>query len=200
VTASNAADVSSPVGVDGRPVLAFAFSVPIAVLGGLIGLGGAEFRLPVLVGPLRHPARQAVALNLAVSIVTIATSLVTRGATLSLATLSPIAADLLALVVGGVVAAFFGVGWASHFSEARLRQVILCLLVTIGVALIIEAFLPGDAPRLLPVNQLVRVAAGVAFGLGIGLVSSMLGVAGGEVIIPHPGVCVWRGHQDRWHS
>lgn len=35
--------------------LAFAFAVPIAVLGGQIGLGGAEFRLPVLVGPLAMP-------------------------------------------------------------------------------------------------------------------------------------------------
>lgn len=29
-----------------RPIVAFAFGVPIAVLGELIGLGGAEFRLP----------------------------------------------------------------------------------------------------------------------------------------------------------
>ncbi|MBM0741959.1 hypothetical protein JOY44_10030 [Phormidium sp. CLA17] len=30
--------------------LAFFYAVPIEVLGGLIGLGGAEFRLPVFVG------------------------------------------------------------------------------------------------------------------------------------------------------
>ena len=30
--------------------IAFAFGVPIGGLAGLIGLGGAEFRLPVLVG------------------------------------------------------------------------------------------------------------------------------------------------------
>jgi hypothetical protein len=40
----------------------FASTVPIAILGGLIGLGGAEFR-PVLVGPLKHAARQAAALT-----------------------------------------------------------------------------------------------------------------------------------------
>ena len=34
-----------------RPGFAFLTAVPIAVLGGLIGLGGAEFRLPVLAGP-----------------------------------------------------------------------------------------------------------------------------------------------------
>ena len=61
-----------------RPRLAFACSVPIAVLGGSIALGGAEFRLPVLVGTLGHAPRRAVPLNLAVSIVTIAASLVIR--------------------------------------------------------------------------------------------------------------------------
>ncbi len=47
-------------------MLAFGFAIPIAILGGLIGLGGAEFRLPVLVGPLGYRALpQAVPLNLA---------------------------------------------------------------------------------------------------------------------------------------
>jgi ABC-type sulfate transport system permease component len=42
--------------------VAFAFAVPIATHDGLIGLDGAEFRLPVLVGPLRYAARHAVQL------------------------------------------------------------------------------------------------------------------------------------------
>jgi uncharacterized membrane protein YfcA len=160
-----------------RPIVAFAFAAPIAVLGGLIGLGGAEFRLPVLVGPLGHAARRAVPLNLAVSLVTIAASLITRGATLSLATVMPFGSELVALISGGVVAAFVGAGWASRFSEARLRQVILVLLVVIGVALISEGFLPSAVPALLPDLAPVRIVAGVLFGLAIG-------VAGGEVIIP----------------
>jgi hypothetical protein len=31
-------------------LIAFLSAIPIAILGGLIGLGGAEFRLPVLAG------------------------------------------------------------------------------------------------------------------------------------------------------
>ena len=58
-----------------REGLALAFSIPITALGGLIGLGGAEFRLPVLVGLLGHGARGAVPLNLAISLVTIVASL-----------------------------------------------------------------------------------------------------------------------------
>jgi len=37
--------------------LSFLYSVPIGMLGGLIGLGGAEFRLPVLAGILGYSAR-----------------------------------------------------------------------------------------------------------------------------------------------
>ncbi len=42
-----------------RPSQAFGFAVPISVLGGLIGLGGAEFRLPVLAGALHYTARRS---------------------------------------------------------------------------------------------------------------------------------------------
>ena len=51
-----------------RPLIAFLCAAPIGVVGGLLGLGGAEYRLPVLVGPLRYRAHQAIALNLAISL------------------------------------------------------------------------------------------------------------------------------------
>jgi uncharacterized protein len=56
---------------ESRSRIGFIFAIPIAILGGLIGLGGAEFRLPVLGGPLRYTARQSVPLNLSVSLCTI---------------------------------------------------------------------------------------------------------------------------------
>jgi hypothetical protein len=47
---------------------AFAGGAVIGALGGLIGLGGAEFRLlPLLIGMFRFPALQAVILNKAMS-------------------------------------------------------------------------------------------------------------------------------------
>jgi len=61
-----------------RPAFAFLVAIPIAMLGGLIGLGGAEFRLPVLVGPLLQRAKTAISLNIAVSLVTVITSLFIR--------------------------------------------------------------------------------------------------------------------------
>ena len=167
-----------------RSVIAVLFAVPIAVLGGLIGLGGAEFRLPVLAGPLGYATRQAVPLNLAVSLTTIAASLVIRSQTLSLASVAPFTPAILALIAGAVVAAVAGTALFGRLSEARLERTILVLLLVIGVALISEGFLPRAERALLPDAVSVWIVAGVVFGLGIGFVSSLLGVAGGEVIIP----------------
>ena len=164
--------------------LSFLYAVPIGVLGGLIGLGGAEFRLPVLAGTLGYQVRQAVPLNLAVSLITIIASLAIRGKTLSFDAVIPLLPVLLSLITGAIVTAFFGALLAGRLSNEQLERAILVLLVLIGVALIIESFLPQTIPALLPPDLIWRVPAGILFGLAIGLVSSLLGVAGGEVIIP----------------
>ncbi len=167
-----------------RPLTAFLYAGPIGILGGLVGLGGAEFRLPVLAGPLGYPAKQAVPLNLAVSIITVLASFVTRSRSLSLTPLSPLLPAILAVTGGAVVAAFFGPVLAERMSSKRLEQVILVLLVGIGTALIVEGLLPKGFQSVLPHLLVIWIGAGVIFGLGIGLVSSLLGVAGGELIIP----------------
>ncbi len=168
----------------GRAWTAFGCSVPIGVLGGLIGLGGAEFRLPVLVGPLGYAVKQAVPLNLAVSMFTLVASLLMRGWTLSFAPLEPFRYGIGAVIVGAMFAAYLGVALVGRFSEAQLHRVVLCLLLGIGGLLMAEAFLPTALPALLPRVAAPHIAAGLVLGMGIGLVSSLLGVAGGELIIP----------------
>jgi uncharacterized membrane protein YfcA len=167
-----------------QSLLAFLYAVPIAILGGLIGLGGAEFRLPVLADPLRYGVRQAVPLNLSVSIVTIIASLAIRSRSLTLEPVAPFTLAIVALIGGAVVAAVAGTALFARLSDARLERTILVLLLVVGVALIVEGFLPQTKRALLPNAVTVWVVAGVLFGLGIGLISSLLGVAGGEVIIP----------------
>lgn len=168
----------------GRSGSAFLFSVPIAILGGLIGLGGAEFRLPVLAGPLGYATRQAVPLNLAISVVTIVASLAIRSRSLDTGPIGDLRTAIVSLIVGAVIAATFGTTLFARLSDERLERLILGLLLVVGVALIAESFLPRETGRLLPDGVGVDIGAGVLFGLGIGLVSSLLGVAGGEVIIP----------------
>lgn len=166
------------------PTLAALWGAPIGLLGGLIGLGGAEFRLPVLAGMFGYRARRAVALNLAISLVTVVSALIIRGGTLSLGPLVSLLPVVAAMIGGAVSAAYLGTALVHRVSEHLLERVILVFLVVIGTALIVEAFLPQDDPGLLPDALPVRVVAAVIFGLAIGLVSSLLGVAGGELIIP----------------
>ena len=47
----------------------------VGTLGGLIGLGGAEFRLPLLIGLFAFEALPAVIINKAISLVVVAASL-----------------------------------------------------------------------------------------------------------------------------
>jgi uncharacterized protein len=168
------------------PVAALLYGAPIGLLGGLIRLGGAEFRLPVLAGVFSYTARRAVALNLAISLVTVVSALLIRGGTLSLEPLIALLPVALAMIVGAVSAAFFGVALVHRISEVLLERLILVLLVGIGTALVVEAFLPREASGFLPEGTVegIRVAVAVVLGVFIGLVSSLLGVAGGELIIP----------------
>ncbi len=154
------------------------------MLGGLIGLGGAEFRLPVLAGPLGYMARRAVALNVAVSLITVLAALAIRGRTLSFAPLTPLLLPMGAMIAGALITAFIGTALVGRLSNERLERVILVFLLIIGSLLIIEGLLPTQAPALVPANPLWLAVTGILFGLVIGLVSSMLGVAGGELIIP----------------
>jgi uncharacterized protein len=167
-----------------RPIAAFLYAGPIGILGGLIGLGGAEFRLPVLAGPLHYSAKQAIPLNLSVSIITLLASLAIRGRSLSFAPLTPLLPVILALIGGAVFAAFFGPALAGRITNNRLERIILILLVGIGITLITEGLLPQDFRSSLPNQPGIWIGTGIFFGLGIGLVSSLLGVAGGELIIP----------------
>lgn len=163
---------------------AFGYSVPIGGLAGLIGLGGGEFRLPVLLHLIGFGARAAVPLNLVVSLVTLAFALATRSQGAPLVATAAHLPEILGLALGGVVSAALGVRLVHRLSDARLVQAIAVLLLGLGILLIAEAFLRTGPLALLPPDAWLRAMAGIALGLGIGIVSSMLGVAGGELLIP----------------
>ncbi len=163
--------------------MAVAAGAPVGLLGGLIGLGGAEFRLPLLKAIFRYPIHRAVALNLAVSLVTLIASLTIRLRTTAVEPLRPMVPVMLAMVAGSMVGAYFGASWAARLSVRRLEQTVLVLLVAIGLALMVEAFVPFRGGGI-PSNLAFRLPVAVVLGLGIGIVSSLLGVAGGEIIIP----------------
>lgn len=87
------------------------------------------------------------------------------------------------MMVGGMVGAAVGSRWLSRISDARLHAAVRLLLIGIGALLIVES-VGSWASTGLPLRPMGKAIVGVIAGVGIGAVSTLLGVAGGELIIP----------------
>jgi uncharacterized membrane protein YfcA len=163
---------------------AFGWCVPIGALGGLVGLGGGEFRLPVLMYAIGFDAKSAVPLNLVVSVVTLAFSMLARSRSLSASAILPFLPEIVGLTAGGVVSAFYGARLVQGLKSKHLVRTIAILLGCIGILMLTEVAWPFSYISIIPAAPAAHVAIGFAIGIGIGLVSSILGVAGGELLIP----------------
>lgn len=153
----------------------------IGALGGLIGLGGAEFRLPLLIGFFNFAALEAVIMNKAMSLVVVASALPFRAATVPFGTIVDHWAIVVNLLAGSLVGAWFGAGWAVKLRSETLYKVISIMLVLIAVVLMFGHDASAGQPLLVGATQII---AGIAAGFIIGVVASLLGVAGGELLIP----------------
>jgi uncharacterized membrane protein YfcA len=153
-------------------------------LAGLVGLGGGEFRLPVLIYVVGYPARKAVPLNLAVSLVTLAFALVVRSSALSIGALVPHLNEVVGLAIGGVASAFYGARVVSAIKNEHLVNIIAALLAALGVLILFEVAHPFQYAQAITAGAASHFGVGFALGIIIGLVSSILGVAGGELLIP----------------
>ena len=150
----------------------------------MIGLGGAELRLPYLSGSLRLPLKTAIPVNLTVSLLTLLAALPARLYSLNTAILKPFLGETSALAVGAVAGAYAGVNWLRRMSGQTVRRAVFVLLLALGLVMIAEAFVPFAPIGVLPSAMPVRLLASLTFGFLIGGISGLLGVAGGEVIIP----------------
>ncbi|MEU4231977.1 sulfite exporter TauE/SafE family protein [Nonomuraea sp. NPDC026600] len=171
--------------VPGRTVrsasLVFTAGAAVGVLGGMIGLGGAEFRLPLLIGLFGFAALAAVILNKAMSLVVVLVALPARLAAVPLADLAAHWMVAVNLLAGSLLGAWAGASWAVRMRSATLYKVLAALMVLMAAALVLthattmgSLVLPGP----------VRAVAGIVAGFGIGVVAAIMGVAGGELLIP----------------
>jgi uncharacterized membrane protein YfcA len=102
--------------------LVFGAGAGIGVLGEMIGLGGAEFRLPLLIGLFGFAALSSIILNKAMSLVVVLTALPARLAAVPASQVAahwPVAVDLLA---GSLMGAWTGASWAVRMCSATLYR------------------------------------------------------------------------------
>jgi uncharacterized membrane protein YfcA len=178
---------TSPVEAAGPPsrvVLNVVVGFIVGLAGGLVGLGGAELRLPYLAGTLRLPLKTAIPVNLAVSLITLLAALPTRLYTLRTASLTPYLYETTSLGLGAILGAYAGVSGLRRLSPVALTRAVFALLLALGLVMIAESVVPFASLGVLSGSILLRILSGIALGFVIGAISGLLGVAGGEVIIP----------------
>lgn len=161
--------------------LAVGTGAAVGLLGGMIGLGGAELRLPLLIGVFGFVALQAVVLNKALSLVVVVTALPAR---LLGVPYTDVAAEwtvVVNLLAGSLLGAWVGATWATRMASRTLYRVLAVLLVVIAVVLVVTHL--GEL-RPSGVDGAWQVVAGVVAGVVIGIVAALMGVAGGELLIP----------------
>jgi len=156
----------------------------VGFAGGLVGLGGAELRLPYLTGTLRAPLRIAIPVNLAVSLATLMAALPTRLYTLHIPDLVPFLYQTGSLAMGAILGAYIGVKWLRRISATALKRAVFALLIALGVVMIAEAFIAVTPLGLLAKTGALEIVSGLVLGFAVGAISGLLGVAGGEMIIP----------------
>jgi len=168
------------------PLWGFAAALAIGLLGGLVGLGGAEFRLPVLVGLFGLATLEAVIANKALSLLVVTIAIVARLHAVPLDALLPHWPVVVNLLAGSLLGAWWAAGWAMRLPRKTLDTVLFVLLVLLVASMAAEQVfglhaLP-DLHAALPAWG--HALLGIAAGLVIGMFAAVMGVAGGELLIP----------------
>lgn len=164
-----------------KPFWAWLAGFAIGVLGGLIGLGGAEFRLPLLIGVFGFAGLEAVIINKLMSLAVVLTAIPARTLSLPFTELLQYGLIMAMMLPASLAGAWFGAGWAMQLSTRALYQVIAILLLLIGLLLWFE---PAQQAHQLIESQNWQWLLGALSGFVIGVIASVLGVAGGEFFIP----------------
>lgn len=164
-----------------RPVAAFAAGAVVGTLGGLIGLGGAEFRLPLLITTFEFTALEAIIVNKTMSLVVVASALPFRAFAVPLGLVVEQWTIIANLLAGRLLGAWCGADFATRLKSAALYRIIACLLVGIAAVLLFGHDATASGAML---EGAAQVVAGTIAGFVIGFVASLLGVAGGELLIP----------------
>lgn len=92
--------------------------------------------------------------------------------------------EIIAISSGGIVRAWLATGLFTKLKDRDLERIVGWLLLGIAALLVAEALWPHAQGAGYVQDSWARIPVAVVVGGVIGMVSSLLGVAGGELIIP----------------
>ncbi len=166
-----------------RAFAALFFGFLMGVAAGLIGVGGGEFRIPVLLYILGLPVVTAVAVNLLVGFLTVSVSFLKR---FQLGLLNEKAVNIaIAMSLGSIIGAYLGALLTNKIPEKPLKKILAVFLVVVGLKIGLEPFIQTPPlPFQFTLGVLEEIVLAVFIGVIIGIISGTLGVAGGEFRIP----------------
>ncbi len=169
---------SAPGGRAGTAVLA---GLVTGTAAGLVGVGGGEFRLPVLVRVLGFPIKLSASANLAIGLLTVAIGTAARWGRHAWSR------DELALcgvmAAASVAGAVAGCLLRDRLQVRALKTCVCTYLVLVGLWMLYEAAAGVEHVLLAPTGT-ARTILGAAGGFTVAVVSGAFGVAGGELRIP----------------
>ncbi|HEX4111308.1 MAG TPA: sulfite exporter TauE/SafE family protein [Stellaceae bacterium] len=168
-----------------RPIgIAAVAGLLVGLLSGVIGVGGGELRLPVLIAILGFAAKVAAPINLIVTIITLAGGIAARLAGDVFAETAGFAAEAVVLALGAAPAAYFGAALLRRLNNRKLARVLAVLLLAIGVLMMAESLLGDGAINIAVHSMPARLVLCLVIGAAVGIVVGLLGVGGNELMIP----------------
>ena len=152
----------------------------IGLLAGLVGLGGAEERMPFMLYYLRLSMEDMITANLLISFAVSSLNLAVRlqSGVWSNSAIYP----TVAMIIGSIPGAYLGASLSHRISKRALKRFV-SILFTIVIARVIYAIIGGGPSSQTGVSNL-EIALSLVGGLGVGVISGSVGVAGGEYRIP----------------
>lgn len=152
----------------------------IGLLAGLVGLGGAEERMPFMLYYLKLSLEDMITANLLISL---AVSGLNFGVRYSTGVWSSVALyPALAMIVGSIPGAYVGASLSHRVSRRALKSFI-SIILSIVIVRVLYGLLVAGATTSHGMSTL-DVAFALLSGLGVGIISGSAGVAGGEYRIP----------------
>ncbi|HVH14481.1 MAG TPA: sulfite exporter TauE/SafE family protein [Candidatus Angelobacter sp.] len=153
----------------------------IGLLAGLVGLGGAEERMPFILYYLRLSLEDMITANLLISFAVSGFNFAVRfnaGVWSSNAVYPAVA-----MIVGSIPGAYFGASLSHRVSRRALKGFISIILSIVIVRVVYGLLVTGATSSPRGVSTL-DVVFSLLSGLGVGVISGSAGVAGGEYRIP----------------